>query len=321
VPVEQIIDALSYVPTREVLLDLAVSLPPQMNRYLKDVFGPRVAPFMGLTADELYRMKTTLSPEALREALAPRIEPMAVPLEQYVQSLDEMGVQRAVIFNLDEETPSKLKGLPNDYYADVVRQYPDRFIGIAGIDPLKGEAAVQEIRRCHELGLRGIGVRPFMFGIPPHHREMYPLYKVCVELDMPVWMHMGINYSTNTMEVERPVYLDIVAQDFPGLKIIAGHGGWPWVPEMMAVAWRNANIYLDIASVEPRYLGQPGTGWETLMHFGNSVLQDRVLFASTWLFMGRTIRQLADEVRKLPLKETVKAKWLHHNAARLFGFA
>ncbi len=317
----KIIDALCYVPTEEVVVDLVVSLPPQMARYLKDIFGPRVAPAMGLTAEELYRMKVSLSEGELREALTPRMKPLSTPLEAFVRQLDEMGVEKAVIFNLDEETPSGLKGLPNDYYADIVRRYPDRFIGIAGIDPLKGVDAVREIRRSYDLGLRGIGVRPFMFGLPPHHAQFYPLYATCVELDIPVWFHMGINYSTLSMEVERPIYLDIVAQDFPDLKIIAGHGGWPWVPEMMAVVRRNANVYIDIASIEPRYLGMPGSGWETLMNLGNSILQDRILFGSTWLFMGRTIRQLADGVMDLPLKETVKRKWLYDNAAHLFGLA
>ncbi len=313
-----IIDALCYVPTLEVILDLVVSLPPQMSRYLKDVFGPRIAPAMGLSAEQLYHLKTTLSPAELRERLAPKLAPLAVGLEQFVDHLDQMGVERAVIFNLDEQTPSGLKGLENDYYADIVAQFPDKFIGIAGIDPLKGEQAVQEIHRCYELGLRGVGVRPFMFRIPPHDAKMYPIYSACVQLDIPIWFHTGINYSTNSMEVERPVYLDVVAQDFPTLKIFAGHGAWPWVAELIAVAWRNPNVYIDIASIEPKYLGRAGTGWETLMHFGNSVLSDRILFASTWLFMGKTIEQLADEVRALPLKDATKSKWLYHNAAQLF---
>jgi predicted TIM-barrel fold metal-dependent hydrolase len=317
----KIIDALCYVPTEEVIIDLLVSLPGQMARYLKDIFGPRVAPTMGLTADALYRMKVSLSQNELREAVTPLMKSMAVSLPQFVQQLDDMGVEKAVIFNLDEETPSGFKGLENDYYAGIVRQYPDKFIGMAGIDPLKGMAAVREIRRSYDLGLRGIGVRPFMFGIPPHHAKMYPLYATCVELDIPVWFHTGINYSTNAMEVERPVYFDIVAQDFPELKIIAGHGGWPWVPEMMAVVRRNANVYIDISSIEPRYLGMPGSGWETLMNLGNSILQDRILFGSTWLFMGRTIRELADGVMALPLKQTVKRKWLYENAAQLFGLS
>lgn len=315
----KIIDSLCYVPTEEVVLDLILSLPPQMARYLKDVFGPRVAPIIGIDADELYRMKTTLSQEELKGALAPRMKALATPIEEFVKQLDEMGVEKAVIFNLDESTPSGLSGLPNDYYADIVSRYPEKFIGVAGIDPLKGMDSVREIRRSYDLGLRGIAIRPFMFGIPPHHAKMYPLYSTCVELDIPIWFHISINYSTNTMEVERPIYIDIVAQDFPELKIIAGHGGWPWVEEMVAVAWRNSNVYIDIASYLPKYLAMPGAGWEALLRYGNSVLKDRILFGSTWLFMGMTIRQLADGVMELPLKEEVKGMWLHDNAAKLFG--
>jgi len=318
----KIIDSLCYVPTEEVFVDLLVSLPPQMARYLQDIFGPRIAPLLGITAEELYVMKTTMNAAELRNAIKPflpNIKKMTSTTDEFVELLDKMGVEKAVIFNLDEETPSGIAGLPNDYYAEIVKKYPDKFVGFAGIDPLKRMKAVKEIRRSYDLGLRGVAVRPFMFGIPPHHAKMYPIYSTCVELDIPIWFHLSINYSTNNMEVERPIYLDIVAQDFPELKIIAGHGGWPWVNELVAVAWRNPNIYIDIASYLPKYIGMKGTGWEPLIHFGNSVLQDRILFGSTWLFMGMSIKQLADGVMELPLKEEVKRKWLYENAARLLG--
>ena len=318
----KIIDSLCYVPTEEVFVDLLVSLPPQMARYLQDIFGPRVAPLLGITAEELYVMKTTMNTAELRNAIKPflpNIKKMTSTTDEFVKLLDTMGVEKAVIFNLDEETPSGIAGLPNDYYADIVKKHPDKFVGFAGIDPLKRMKAVREIRRSYDLGLRGVAVRPFMFGIPPHHAKMYPIYSTCVELDIPIWFHLSINYSTNNMEVERPIYLDIVAQDFPELKIIAGHGGWPWVNELVAVAWRNPNIYIDIASYIPKYIGMKGTGWEQLIHFGNSVLQDKILFGSTWLFMGMSIKQLADGVMDLPLKEEVKRKWLYENAARLLG--
>lgn len=318
----KIIDSLCYVPTEEVFVDLLVSLPPQMARYLQDIFGPRVAPLLGITAEELYVMKTTMNAAELKNAIKPflpNIKKMTSTTDEFVKLLDKMGVEKAVIFNLDEETPSGIAGLPNDYYAEIVKKHPDKFVGFAGIDPLKRMKAVREIRRSYDLGLRGVAVRPFMFGIPPHHAKMYPIYSTCVELDIPIWFHLSINYSTNNMEVERPIYLDIVAQDFPELKIIAGHGGWPWVNELVAVAWRNPNIYIDIASYLPKYIGMKGTGWEQLIHFGNSVLQDKILFGSTWLFMGMSIKQLADGVMELPLKEEVKRKWLYENAARLLG--
>jgi predicted TIM-barrel fold metal-dependent hydrolase len=318
----RIIDTLCYVPTEEVFVDLLISLPPQMSRYLKNVFGPKVAPLLGITAEELYNMKSNLSTDGLKKAIEPflpKIRKLTMSVEDFVHQLDKMKVEKAVIFNLDEETPSGIKGLPNDYYAEIIRKFPEKFIGFAGIDPLKDYNIVEEIKRCYELGLRGVAVRPFMFGIPPHNKKMYSIYSTCTELNIPIWFHMSINYSNLTMEVERPIYLDIVAQDFSELKMIAGHGGWPWINEMVAVAWKNPNIYIDFASYHPKYLGMKGTGWESFIHYGNSVIQDKILFGSTWLFMNMTITQLAQEVLKLPLKEEVKKKWLYNNAAKFLG--
>lgn len=136
----KIIDSLCYVPTEEVFVDLLVSLPPQMARYLKDVFGPKVAPLLGISAEELYKMKSDLSTSELKEAIKPflpKIRKLTMSVEDFVEQLDKMGVEKAVIFNLDEETPSGIAGLPNDYYAKIVRHFPDKFIGFAGIDPLK----------------------------------------------------------------------------------------------------------------------------------------------------------------------------------------
>jgi predicted TIM-barrel fold metal-dependent hydrolase len=315
-----IIDSLCYLPTEEVLVDLIVSTPPQMAGY-SNVFGPRAAHIYEVEGLDLDKMKRSVPEGELKDIVASKIRNISTPIAEFVGQLDEMGVEKAVIFNMDEETPGGSKGLPNDYYADIAKRYPDKFIGMAGVDPFKGVDAVREIRRSYDLGLRGVSVRPFIFGIPPHHAKMYPIYSTCVELDIPIWLHTSINYSSKTMEVEQPIYLDIVAQDFPELKLIAGHGGWPWMNEMVAVAWRNANIYIDISGYLPRYIGMQGTGWEPLIHFGNSVIQDRVLFGSVWILMGMSIKQLAEGVMELPLKEEVKAKWLYHNAASLFGVA
>ena len=315
----KIIDTLCYIPTHEVLMDLICGLPQQMSRYLKDIFGGNLAKTLNMDAAELYRMKTTLTPHQLEKKLEPHVESAAISVEEFIDDLKSMNVEKGVIFNLDEETPSGLKGLPNDYYAEIVNKYPDIFTGFAGIDPLKGMEAIREIRRSYEMGLRGVAVRPFMFNLKPTAAKMYPIYSTCVELNIPIWFHLSINYSSNSMIVEKPIYLDKVAEDFPDLKMIAGHGGWPWVMEMMAVAWKNPNIYIDIASYLPKYLMMPGGGWEPLLQYGNSILQNRILFGSTWLFMGKTIKEMADGIKTLPLKESVKQKWLHDNAAALLN--
>ena len=194
-----IIDSLCYVPTEEVLVDMVASLPDPDGQVLERRLRPESGPLMGLTAEELYRMKTGLGQAELKKELAPKMKPLSMSLEDFVKQLDDMDVKRAVIFNLDEETPSGLTGLPNDYYADIVKQYPDKFIGIAGIDPLKGMDAVREIRRSYDLGLRGVGIRPFMFGIPPTHAKMYPIYS-------PAWNWTCRSGSTCRSTIQRTTW-------------------------------------------------------------------------------------------------------------------
>ena len=154
----KIIDALCYVPTEEVVVDLVVSLPPQMARYLKDIFGPRVAPAMGLTAEELYRMKVDMARRPAR-GLA-RMKPCP-PAQAFVRQLDGWGGEGGHL-QPGRETPSGLKGLPNDYYKDM-------FAGTGPLHRWRGSTRSWAWTPCarsgsYDLGLRGISpavhVRP-----------------------------------------------------------------------------------------------------------------------------------------------------------------
>jgi predicted TIM-barrel fold metal-dependent hydrolase len=100
------------------------------------------------------------------------------------------------------------------------------------------------------------------------------------------------------------------------LKLVANHGGWPWVLEMMAVAWKHSNVYIELGGVSPKYFGTPGSGWEPLMQYGNSLLQDQVLFATDNMLPHQ---RCVDELRALSLKDSVKEKWFGLNAAGLLG--
>jgi hypothetical protein len=54
-----------------------------------------------------------------------------------------------------------------------------------------------------------------------------------------------------------------------------------------------------------------------LLHFGNTVLQDKILFASSWMTLGLPLKQVIQEMDELPLKDSVKRKWMYENAVRL----
>src|SRR5690606_22350069 len=80
----------------------------------------------------------------------------------------------------------------------------------------------------------------------------HPRYPTCLEYGVPVAIHTRINYSNDrTLDYGRPIYVDEVACDFPGLKIIMNHGGWPWVHESVAIARKHRSVYIEIGGIAP----------------------------------------------------------------------
>jgi uncharacterized protein len=233
-------------------------------------------------------------------------------LAEYVELLERVGVARAVPF-----------GATNDEVAEILGRYPDRFLGLARISGLHGMRGVRELEfRVREQKFVALGVSALVDGIPASDRRYYPLYAKAVELDVPVRIYSSMNYATDRpYDLGHPRHLDQVAIDFPELTLIGGLGGWPWVNEMVALVRRHPRLHLDTSAHRAKYLGQRGSGWEMLMQFGNTLIQDKVLVGLSAGLVGQSHETLIAEYLALPLKDTVKEKWLYHNAARVFGLA
>ena len=102
-----------------------------------------------------------------------------------------------------------------------------------------------------DLGMVGLTLWPCFQQMFCNDRRYYPLYEKCVEHDVVFESHCSVNFSqTKRMDLAHPKYLDEVACDFPELKIIADHGGWPWINEVVAQAWRHYHFYICRKSFE-----------------------------------------------------------------------
>jgi predicted TIM-barrel fold metal-dependent hydrolase len=231
-------------------------------------------------------------------------------LAEYLKVLDRVGVVRSVPF-----------GASNDEVAELLRDYPGRFIGLARISGLHPMGGVRELeRRVREQGFQALGVSALVDGIPASDRRYYPLYAKAVELNVPVRIYSSMSYATDRpYDLGHPRHLDQIAIDFPELTIIGGLGGWPWVNEMVAIVRRHPKLYMDTSAHRAKYLGQPGAGWEMLMQMGNTLIQDKVLVGLSAGLVGQSYETLIGEYIALPLKDSVREKWLYHNAARVFG--
>jgi len=144
--------------------------------------------------------------------------------------------------------------ISNDEVASFVREYPDRLCGIASADLAQPMEAVRELRRCvRQLGFRGLRIVPWLWGLPPDDRRYYPLYAECIELDIPFCLQVGHTGPLLTSEPGRPIpYLEHVALEFPELRIVAGHIGAPWTQEMISLATKFPNVYIDTSAYKPK---------------------------------------------------------------------
>jgi predicted TIM-barrel fold metal-dependent hydrolase len=235
-------------------------------------------------------------------------------LDAYVDTLAKLGIVRSVPY-----------GVSNEEMAALLRRFPDRFLGLAriSINAFPGMSGVRELERLvRDERFHALGVSVLVDCIPASDRRYYPLYTKAAELGIPVRIYSSMNYANDRpYDLGHPRHLDQVAMDFPELRIIGGLGGWPWVNEMVALVRRHPNLHLDTSAHRAKYLGQPGSGWEMLMQFGNTLIQDKVLVGLSAGLVGQPHETLIQEYVNLPLKDTVKDKWLYRNAARVFGLA
>ncbi len=225
-------------------------------------------------------------------------------MQTFIADMDRAGVEIGVI------------GASNDTLKRICPAYPDRFVGLAAISPLDGMRGVREFERLvREHGIGGLRVVALYNSIPASDRRYYPLYAKCVELDVPVRIYTSMNYANDRpYDLGHPRHLDCVAIDFPELRIVAGLSGWPWISDMVGLLRRHPNLYADTAAHRPRHFATSGSGWEQFLQFGNTLLQDKIMVGLSRGIFGVPFEALIGEYQALPLKDSVKEKWLYGNA-------
>jgi hypothetical protein len=137
----------------------------------------------------------------------------------------------------------------NEAVAEIIKRYPDRFIGFAGFDPNTGEESLREIEYAVKtLGFLGIKSVPSALELDLNDKAFYPFYSKAEELGIPVLIHVGsvILKGLRTKHVH-PLMVDDIAFDFPGLKIICAHlGGWQYM-DTISMMLHHRNVYADIS--------------------------------------------------------------------------
>jgi len=206
-----------------------------------------------------------------------------------------------------------LAGADAGWVAETCARYPGRFFGMVSPDPRNVMACLRTIESCvRDHGFKAVKIEPFVWGKPPTHPMYYPIYAKCVELDITFTTQIGhTGPDTFPSEVGRPLYLDQLALDFPELRIVGGHIGWPWTEEAIAVAWKHRNVWIDTSAHVPKHFPP------SFVHFMRTFGQDKCLFASDWPLLP-IARPLGELDEHCALGAAVRRKFLRANAVRAF---
>ncbi|MDP7342211.1 MAG: amidohydrolase family protein [Alphaproteobacteria bacterium] len=241
-----------------------------------------------------------------------------VSIENYLTRMDRAGIQRSLLIAV-RAGDMMIKGsieIPYSRVHEICRQYPDRFSGLAGVDPTRGMQGLRDLEEAvRDFGFVGAHFYPHWFGLAPDHALVYPYYAKCCELDIPIMMQVGHNlvYSRERRlpSVGRPIYLDQVAIDFPELRLLGIHIGVPWTGEMISMAWKHQNVYIGVDAYAPRY-------WPPeIVHYLNSYGREKVLFGTDWPVIDP--ERAVAEIAELDIKPEAKKLLMRGNALRVFN--
>ena len=236
---------------------------------------------------------------------------------------------------MHSERPAKIVQWFHEAFHEVIAQnvklHPTMFRGVAGLPQVAGlpiEVALPELERCvKDLGFVGCLLNPDPYensGTEPpalSDRYWYPLYEKLCELDVPAMIHTASSksertpYSLHFINEETIAVLSLcnsdVFKDFPSLKIIMAHPGWPWVEETTAVALHKGNVYWEMSGWAPRHF--PGN----LKTDIRGRLQDKIMFGSD--YPSLPYERIFREWSELGYSDAVMEKVMHGNAERVLG--
>ncbi|WP_298068492.1 amidohydrolase family protein [uncultured Mailhella sp.] len=234
-------------------------------------------------------------------------------LDEEVAMLRDLDVVHAVVTGRDIHS-SVDTASTNPGMLESIQKYPDFFTGFYGIDPLLRMQALRAFRQAiREYGVRGASIDPAMSGVDVDSALYYPFYAACCEENVPVAITTGCSCGMPHVVIEHhaPWLIDRVAADFPELTVIVSHGGYPWIMEMIGVATRHENVYIDFSACAMLY------NMEQYVQAANRQLMTKTVFSSAHPFdhIADTLKLYAT----LPFTDEAREHVMYVNAAKLLG--
>jgi predicted TIM-barrel fold metal-dependent hydrolase len=238
---------------------------------------------------------------------------LKLSLTDFIQELDRAGVHKTVLLTVCwKNQPARPR---NEATAELLKQYPNRFIGFASFDPNAGEQAVEDVEYAvKELGFKGVKTIAQNVELPYNDPRFYSVYQKIQELGVPILFHTGPSFLGTRTKFWNPMTIDDVALDFPEMKIVLAHMGMQDYMQAHSLLVRHPNVYTDLSfwPLHPAY--------SRLIPW--SLFEETVplkIFYGSDFPVGQSPTEAVEAVNRLPVSEKFKQRLLGENAAELLS--
>jgi hypothetical protein len=214
--------------------------------------------------------------------------------------------------------------VPNEVIAQYVRTDPARLEGWASVDP-NDEDCVEQLDYCvDELGLRGLKVAPVYQHWDPTDQRYWPLFRRCVELDIPVMIHQGTTYPRRArLDLGKPLLLEPLVMALPELRMVIAHLGHPWEEDVVALVRKTPNLYADVSALHFR----PWRFWQAMITAHEYGVTHKLIFGSDFPNAStqdaidglRNVNRVVDGTGLPRVPDDAIEAILHENWERLYG--
>jgi len=141
-------------------------------------------------------------------------------IETQVKMMGESGIDRAVISYPTSDAHLKLGDLAkvariyNDNVAEILKRYPDKFIGAAVLPVGKPEEMLGELKRALELGFKAISLASSYNGVYLDDASFLPIYREAKAKNIPIFVHSQIVNPIGFERVQDPLLTPVIEYVF-----------------------------------------------------------------------------------------------------------
>jgi predicted TIM-barrel fold metal-dependent hydrolase len=143
---------------------------------------------------------------------------------------------------------------------------------------------------------------------PINHPDMWLFYEAAQEIGMILTIHTGIGYvAPQTSRNGSPDRLDEVCNDFPDLRIIAYHMGWPDSEMLFGHCAKHKNLYMSVTGIVGWFTLSPYRGYHLIGEAIQVAGVDKIVFGLDWPAVDPI--NCVDYMTSLQMPEELTEKW------------